>query len=217
MLIKIENNAPVGFPVLEDNFRQLHPSEVFPLVLTNAIVEPFGYAMYDFTQQPDVHWDEKLVDGVPTKDQYGIWRQTWEVQTPSQVELSDLITLRKNYLLMLADSEVDTIYGRAVGNRVTEYQLAEAEAQQYKDAGYTGTVPESVAVWATAKNWTATQAADDILLQAAQWRNAQKVIRSQRLQAKERIRSATTAAGLDAEAATWAQFVATIRAQLGIA
>lgn len=216
MLIKIENNAPVGFPVLEDNFRQLYPSEVFPLVLSNEIVEPFGYAMYDFTQQPDVRWDEKLVEGVPTKDQYGIWRQAWQVEPLQGQELADRIVAKSKESIALVDRQVDAIYGAVIGNRGPEYQQAEQDAQAFAQANYVGAAPSSVAVWAQVKSWSATQAADDILVQAAQWRGAQAMIRVQRLQHKENIRVANTVAAQDAAMAAWAQFVVAIKTQLGI-
>lgn len=91
MLIKIENNLPVGNPILEDNFRQLHPAQVFPLVLTPAIVEPFGYGMYDFTQIPPTGPYQKLVEGTPTKDQYDIWRQVWSAVDLAGQELADRV------------------------------------------------------------------------------------------------------------------------------
>ena len=79
MIIKIENGAPVGHPITEENFRQLFPNEVFPLILTNEIVEPFGYAMYDFSNVPEITWSQKLEEVAPTLDDHGIWRQTWKV------------------------------------------------------------------------------------------------------------------------------------------
>lgn len=216
MLIKIENDLAVGLPILEDNFRQLHPSEVFPLVLSNEIVEPFGYAMYDFTQQPDVRWDEKLVEGVPTKDQYGIWRQVWQVEPLQGQELADRIVAKNKENIALVDRQVDALYGAVIGNRGPEYQQAEQDAQAFAQANYAGAVPSSVAVWAQVKGWSATQAADDILLQASQWRNAQATIRAMRLQHKENIRVANTVAAQDAAMAAWAQFVVAIKTQLGV-
>lgn len=91
MLIKIENNQPVGNPILEDNFRSLHPDQAFPLVLTPEIVEPFGYGMYDFTQIPTIGPYQKLVEGTPVKNQYGIWRQVWNVVNLTGQELADRV------------------------------------------------------------------------------------------------------------------------------
>lgn len=119
-------------------------------------------------------------------------------------------------LIAKIDRDTDAIYGSVMGNRASEYAVAEEEAQQFKVAGYAGAVPDSVESWANAKSWTATQAADDIIATAAAWRTAQKSIRYNRLGAKEAARLADTVASLDAIAGQWAGFVVHIRTALGI-
>lgn len=114
------------------------------------------------------------------------------------------------------DADTDSLYAAVIGNRAAEYTAAEAEATAYADAGYTGTVPASVASWATAKGWTAQQAADDINATAAAWRTAQAAIRAARLLRKEQARTAADLAALATTRAQWAGFVAAIREQLGV-
>ncbi|CAN7438557.1 hypothetical protein LJR118_002882 [Acidovorax sp. LjRoot118] len=114
------------------------------------------------------------------------------------------------------DADVDAIYGSAIGLRQAEYEMAERQAQTFADAGYEPPVPGMVQSWAIAKGWTAQAAADDVLAVAAQWRGAQELIRAQRLLRKEQARAALGPAGLAATMATWAGFVAAVRAQLGI-
>lgn len=53
-----------------------------------------------------------------------------------------------------------------------EYELREAEAQGFKDAGYTGDVPRQVAAFADRANLPAQPATDLILSQAAALRTA---------------------------------------------
>ena len=118
--------------------------------------------------------------------------------------------------LLKIDSDTDAIYGAVLGNRAQEYTLAESDAAAYKTTAYTGTVPASVQCWATAKGWTAKQAADDILATALAWRNAQAAIRAQRLTSKEAVRVATNTAGVTTALTSWAGFVAVILGQLGI-
>lgn len=119
-------------------------------------------------------------------------------------------------LVAQIDADVDVIYGLAIGNRQAEYEEAERQAHAYAQAGYTGTVPGMVASWATAKGWTAEQAADDILQQAAIWRGAQEAIRAARLLRKEQARAAATAEALAGVRAAWAAFVGVVRGQLGL-
>ena len=216
MLIKIENNVPVGYPLVEENFKQLFPAEVFPLVLTNEIVGPFGYAMYDFSQIPEVRWDQKLIESTPISDQYGIWRQTWVVEELPSDELGARIAAAALENVRRIDSDVDSIYGAVIGNRGLEYQQAEADAQSFAKEGYAGAAPSSVAVWATVKGWTEKQAADDILTEATQWRAAQAAIRAQRLQSKGHVRVASTVSAMNAAMDAWKQFTVAIRAQLDV-
>lgn len=88
------------------------------------------------------------------------------------------------------DAEADAVYESIGGpswGRGAEYQQAQTEATAFKTAAYAGTVPPTVQCWATAKNWTAQQAADDILATAAQWLGALQAIRSARLLGKAAI------------------------------
>lgn len=74
---------------------------------------------------------------------------------------------------------------------MAEYQETEREALAFKAAGYAGDVPATVSSWAAAKNWTARQACDDILLAAAGLRAKYQQIRAVRLAGKEAARLGT--------------------------
>ena len=69
------------------------------------------------------------------------------------------------------DSAVAAVYAQYTRFEV-EYLEREKQALDYKAAGYTGTVPTQVAAFATPANKTGKQAADIILMQAAQLRGA---------------------------------------------
>lgn len=90
------------------------------------------------------------------------------------------------------DRRADGLRLAIVGDpvRVEEYRLARDEAEAYIAAGYTGAVPPTVQAWATAKTWTAQQAADDIAVTAQAWESALYAIRSIRLIGKEAVRNA---------------------------
>lgn len=109
------------------------------------------------------------------------------------------------------DRRADVLRLEIVGDpvRVEEYRLARDEAAAYIAAGYTGTVPSTVQAWATAKTWTARQAADDIAATAQAWESALYAIRSIRLIGKESVRNAATDnAAQTAYTATLAQLAA---------
>lgn len=134
----------------------------------------------------------------------------------SQTEIDAELAALRTAAIKKIDVDADKIYGDVLGNRAEEYALAEQDATAYKAAGYSGAVPSSVQSWATAKSWTATQAADDILTTAAAWRGAQAAIRAARLLRKEQVRTTADAAGVDAAMAAWQAFVSYIRGQLAI-
>lgn len=119
------------------------------------------------------------------------------------------------------DDDADDIRRAVLGARTTEYQQAETDADNFKTAGYTGTVPDSVQSWLNAKNavganWTAQQAADDILTTASQWRSAQTQIRFNRLLRKEQAKAAPTQVDLDTAMSAWRTFRDQMRSQLGL-
>lgn len=87
MLIKLENGSPVGHPVLEANFRALHPDTSFPAVLTPELVEPFGFGMFEYSQIPEpAHHYDKAVEAKAVRDVQGVWRQVWELVPMSEAE-----------------------------------------------------------------------------------------------------------------------------------
>lgn len=126
------------------------------------------------------------------------------------------LTATKAALLLRIKADANKITSDTIGELGNEYQKAKADADAFKAAGYTGTVPSSVSSWATAKGWTATAACDDILLAANGWLSAQDSIRANRLARTEAAKRCTTQAELDAVAAQWAAFRAEIRKQLKI-
>lgn len=129
---------------------------------------------------------------------------------------SAVLAAKKAELILKIDADADALIAQVIGQRGLEYLEAEKQAAAYITANYTGAVPAFVQSWATAKNQTATWAADDIAATAAAWRNAQASMRANRLQHKEAARNAADAAALDAVSASWEAFLVAIKTQLGI-
>jgi DNA-binding transcriptional regulator LsrR (DeoR family) len=124
----------------------------------------------------------------------------------------------RNTLLWQVDNKADKLRLLVVGDpvRVAEYQVTETEARAFKASGYADPAPPTVVSWAEAKNWTNTQAADDILAAAASWNAALYAIRDIRLKSKEAIKSATTAVVANQIMANFDSQIAAITAQLGL-
>lgn len=122
----------------------------------------------------------------------------------------------RTHLIKQIDADVDAIYDAVVGNRSDEYNAALAAATSYAAAGYAGVVPSSVQSWASAKFWTAHQAADDILAAAAGLASLRENIRAQRLAKKESARNAADAAAVATVSAQWSAALAALRAAAGL-
>lgn len=88
------------------------------------------------------------------------------------------------------DEAVAAIYGRFTRFQL-EYTEREAQAQAYKDAGYTGPVPPRVAEFATPAGVPAQAATDLILSQAVNLRTAQGELSALRMRKYEVLRAAT--------------------------
>ena len=120
MLIRLENGAPVEHPVSDYNFRALYPAVSFPRYLKPADVEPFGFGLYEYSQQPELAKYQKMVEGVPVLKDDGTWYQQWDVvemsaeeKAQADVEQAALMrSFRTNKLTasdwtQIADSGVD--------------------------------------------------------------------------------------------------------------
>ena len=90
------------------------------------------------------------------------------------------------------DEAVAAIYGRFTRFQL-EYTEREAQAQAYKDAGYTGPVPPRVSEFATPAGMPAQAATDLILAQAVNLRTAQGALSALRMRKYEVLRAATDA------------------------
>ena len=169
------------------------------------------------TPEPEYDkWTQRCsYDGIKCVD--GQWCTQWRVDDLSDEEKTAIVTHEISLLCGSIDADADSIYVAALGNRATEYAEAETEAQAFKAVNYEGAVPPYVQAWATATGNSAQWAADNIIATADAWRTAQIAIRAHRLDCKEQARKATTQDELDTVSATWAAFVTSIKAQLGIA
>lgn len=81
MLIKLENEKPVGSPILEHNFKLLHPNISFPQPITADHVKAFGYGIYKQTEPPTVKPWQKAIEVDPVKNESDVWVQSWEIES----------------------------------------------------------------------------------------------------------------------------------------
>jgi hypothetical protein len=139
----------------------------------------------------------------------------WNGGDPVWLETAPLADLRAA-LMTQADTEADAIIGERIGRKEKEYTDAYADAAAYRDAGFAGTVPDTVADYAEVKGWTPEDAAQDVLNTGDAWLTASRLIRKNRLACKEAARTAATPADIAAARSAWAGFRAAIRTELGL-
>lgn len=115
------------------------------------------------------------------------------------------------------DQAADDARYAVVGSpvRVSEYQAAEEQARQFKDAGYPeDDIPPAVVSWAI-NGRSAKDAADDILREAGIWNDANMMLRKIRLEAKEAVRTQIAEGNLAAARATATAAVELINEAVG--
>lgn len=110
LFIKLENGQPVSHPVVEENFRTLFPNESFAPFFTADNVEPLGFGIYDYSNQPSCGRYEKAVEVTPVRNESGIWKQTWQVVPMTAEEKqkrddtqAENMRMERNYRLALSD------------------------------------------------------------------------------------------------------------------
>jgi hypothetical protein len=175
-----------------------------------------GKCHWIFTADDLPEWNEQDIDAV---DVTGLVVNVGDLFDGATFTAPQPATLtnRISAAIKRIDRDVDDIYAAIIGNRASEYTLAESEADAYKAAGYPASpVPASVQSWSDAKGQTPTWAADDIVATAANWRTVQANVRTKRLATKESVRIAYDQTGIDSAMAAWETYVAVTRTALGI-
>lgn len=151
----------------------------------HAAFDSLGHSNWTSEPLPQPCWNPRYV-GKRNKDT-GEWVGKWVhegVPEPTELELCSKV-----------DDVADKVRQAVAGDplRAVEYDRAATEAQAFKSAGYPAdAVPRTVSAWAI-NGRTATEAADSILAEAAQYAEVLYLIRERRLQAKELIRQKITA------------------------
>lgn len=110
MFIQLEDGQPVGDPIIEENFRLLFPNTSLPWPFVAEDVEPLGFGLWDFSNQPELGVFEKAVEVDPVKNEYGIWRQTWAIEPMNEEEIAvrteyewNAVRAQRNFRLAMSD------------------------------------------------------------------------------------------------------------------
>jgi len=173
----------------------------------------------------DEQWEawgfKEVVEPIITENQYlGEYYETeititrYVINKTPEVIAQELEN-RKAQAVSGYESDTDSLIRSVVGERSSEYEIAEQEAIVYKAAGYPDVdVPPSIGSDAIANNRTNTEACDLILSMATNWRTMQMALRANRLLAKANSKSATTLTELQTVIDTWNGFISYIKSQI---
>lgn len=145
----------------------------------------------------------------PVLNTEGVWEQQWEIVDLPDEQIAVNRAAARAAAAAQIDEAVAAIYGRFARFQL-EYTEREAQAQAYKDAGYSGPVPPRVVEFAIPAGMAAQAATDLILAQAANLRTAQGELSALRMRKYEVLRAAT-----DAEAQTVAEEILSGIAMIG--
>lgn len=133
LLIKLVNGVPTGHPLQEDNVRLLIKNVSIPQVLTEKVIEPYGYGLFQLSLKPDLEKHQKAVEVTAVKNIDGVWVQKWEVQemddsekTEADLEKAGEIRHIRNLALLQTDYKVLIALenGSFVPQELTAYRQA---------------------------------------------------------------------------------------------
>ncbi len=89
LYIKIENEQAVGYPMMVQTIRDLHPNISFPSIIDSTELLALGYAEFIRTVPPEAGVLQKAVQLPPVFDGT-VATQTWELQDMSDQEKADV-------------------------------------------------------------------------------------------------------------------------------
>ena len=196
-----------------DQLRQRHRAQVtFGATVTADVADALGYDVLTILDQPAYDAATHELVAVDPQIVKGQWVQDWAVQPIPAPVIAARSQAMRSGLVTQIDEAVAAIYGRFTRFQL-EYTEREAQAQAYKDAGYTGSVPPRVSEFATPAGMPAQAATDLILSQSVNLRTAQIALSGLRMRKYEVLRAATDA---QAQAAADAilQSIAAVGAQV---
>ena len=165
-----------------------------------------------FVEPPEVGENQMAVFHQETQEWVVVTTPTPEIVPPDPLDFD----AQRNHILKVIDSQVDAVTRAVIGDRATEYLVAEFEANDYAQRGYEGDVPASVEDQVVATGVTPREAADEILAASAAWRGAQSALRRARLVAKAQVRAAETPEALLEALGDWETNIMAISNQLGL-
>ena len=165
------------------------PEVSLPPALTDAMLASTGVLPVEQTT-PGYNPITQSATELPPALVGGKWVQQWQITDLSPEQAAANRAATRAAAALQIDEAVAAIYGRFTRFQL-EYTEREAQAQAFKDAGYTGEAPPRVAEFASPAGMPAQAATDLILAQAGSLRAAQGELSALRMRKYEVLRAAT--------------------------
>tara|TARA_R110000868_G_scaffold120421_4_gene319558 strand:- start:4025 stop:4657 length:633 start_codon:yes stop_codon:yes gene_type:complete len=132
----------------------------------------------------------------------------------NQFEIDEEIIKAKQVLINKLEKDTDAFIKIVVGERSSEYEIAEKEAKEFKASDYLADIPLSISSDMLARNTTMQESCDLILLMSNNWRLLQQDLRAKRLLLKEKAKNCTTEDNLNIIRDEWNNFIDILKKQI---
>jgi hypothetical protein len=127
MYIKIENNKPVGHPIIEENLRALLPTVSLPQTITAEHLTGLGFAIFKETEKPVPGKFQKIEEDVYDFDGLEV-TQKWKLVNMSDDEKQEFL----DNLLFETNSLINSLLAASDWTELPSNQ--ERKTQEWKDA-----------------------------------------------------------------------------------
>ena len=147
LFIKIENEVPIGYPLVESNLRHLFPN-LTTGYLQDDILKPLGYARYIMTAKPiSEDLTKEFVEKAIIKNNDGVFVQTWAEQdkvftsaADKDVAIKDTFKIRMSKLRdkrneLLAQTDKYALQDVTMDEEVVAYRQALRDLPSIVDLG----------------------------------------------------------------------------------
>jgi hypothetical protein len=127
MYIKIENNKPVGHPIIEENLRALLPTVSLPQTITAEHLTGLGFAIFKETEKPAPGKFQKVEEDTPEFDGLEVI-QKWKLVNMSDDEKQEFL----DNLLFETNSLINSLLASSDWTELPSNQAR--KTQEWKDA-----------------------------------------------------------------------------------
>lgn len=120
--IQLKDGVPFEHPIIEQNLRELFPNIAFPSIFMPRDVEPLGFGIYEYSQQPETGQFERIVELPPVRNPSdGKYYQQWSVVEFTDEEKAIVIAEIKTQIRTQRTMQLyDTDWSQIADNQISD-------------------------------------------------------------------------------------------------